>query len=75
MSVEEHTRHLREMVVEHGARGIKLHPPLQRLDFADRRLWPLIETCLELDVVVLSHSGPSRDGSGIGEPDAFRPIL
>jgi predicted TIM-barrel fold metal-dependent hydrolase len=75
MSVEENARHLREMVVEYGARGIKLHPPLQHLDFADRRLWPLIQTCVELDVVVLSHSGPSRDGSGIGEPNAFRPLL
>ncbi len=75
MSIDDNVRHLREMVDRHGARGIKLHPPLQRLDFADRRLWPLIETCVELDVVVLSHAGPSRDGSGIGEPDAFRPIL
>lgn len=75
MAVDETVRHLREMVVERGARGIKLHPPLQRIDFVDRRLWPLFEACVELDVVVLSHSGPSRDGSGIGEPDAFRPLL
>jgi len=75
LSVEQNIAHLEEMVKLHGAQGIKLHPPLQRLDFADRLIWPILEACVRLDVVVVSHAGPSRDGSGRGEPDAFRPAL
>jgi len=75
LTMDENVAHLEEMATGHGARGIKLHPPLQRLDFADRSIWPIIETCRRLDLVIVSHSGPSRDGSGLGEPEAFRPIL
>lgn len=75
LSVEANVAHVEEMAADHGACGIKLHPPLQRLDFADRAIWPIIEVCSRLDLVIVSHSGPSRDGSGLGEPQAFRPIL
>lgn len=75
MTVDENVAHLEEMVSDHGARGIKLHPPLQRLDFANEAIWPIIETCSRLDIVIVSHAGPSRDGSGLGEPERFRPIL
>jgi predicted TIM-barrel fold metal-dependent hydrolase len=75
MSVADNAAHLEDMATDHSAQGIKLHPPLQRLDFADRAIWPLIETCARLDLAIVSHSGPSRDGSGLGEPDAFRPVL
>lgn len=75
MSVADNVAHLEEMAAGHGAKGIKLHPPLQRIDFADRSIWPIIETCARLDLAIVSHSGPSRDGSGRGEPDSFRPIL
>ena len=75
LTVDENVAHLEDMAADHGARGIKLHPPLQRVDFADRSIWPIIETCRRLDLVIVSHSGPSRDGSGLGEPEVFRPIL
>ncbi len=75
MTIEDHVAHLRNMAEHEGARGIKLHPPLQRLDFRDERLRPLMETCQELGLYVVSHSGPSRDGSGLGTPESFRPIL
>lgn len=75
MSVADNVTHLEAMAAHHGAQGIKLHPPLQRLDFGDPTIWPIIEACARLDLVIVSHSGPSRDGSGRGEPDAFRPIL
>lgn len=75
LSVEENVAHLEEMATGHGAAGVKLHPPLQRLDFADRAIWPIIETVARHDLVIVSHAGPSRDGSGFGEPESFRPIL
>jgi predicted TIM-barrel fold metal-dependent hydrolase len=75
LSVDENVAHLEEMVADHGAKGIKLHPPLQRLDFSNRSMWPIFEACQRLGVVVVSHAGPSRDGSGIGEPASFRPVL
>jgi hypothetical protein len=75
MSIEDHVAHLRNMVQHEGARGIKLHPPLQRLDFRDESLYPLFGACQDLRLYVVSHSGPSRDGSGLGTPESFRPIL
>lgn len=74
MSVQENVRHLEEMVAR-GARGIKLHPPLQRLDPSNPALAPLFSACVGMGLVVLSHSGPSRDSSGRGEPDSFRGLL
>jgi hypothetical protein len=75
MAVPDLVAHIRAMVLDHGAQGIKLHPPLQRLDLADRAFWPIFELCRELDIGIVSHSGPSRIGPQFGEPDAFRPVL
>ena len=73
--VAENVAHLEEMARNHGAAGIKLHPPLQRLDLSTDALFPILEACASLDLVVLSHCGPTRDGSGIGEPESFRAVL
>ncbi|HET8786132.1 MAG TPA: amidohydrolase family protein [Candidatus Limnocylindrales bacterium] len=67
--------HLRDMAENHGARGIKLHPVLQQLDLGDPGLAPLFEACSHLDLTVLTHSGPSRDGPQYAEPDAIRSLL
>ena len=75
MSVAKNVAHLDEMATGHGAAGVKLHPPLQRLDFADQAIWPIIETVARLDLAIVSHAGPSRDATGFGEPESFRPIL
>jgi predicted TIM-barrel fold metal-dependent hydrolase len=75
LSVEDAVAHLEDMVLNHGAVGIKIHPPLQHFDLGNRDLWPIFEACRRLDVVVVSHSGPSRDGRPYGEPDSFRPLL
>jgi predicted TIM-barrel fold metal-dependent hydrolase len=75
LSVTENVSHLETMARDHGAAGIKLHPPLQRLDFSDDGILAILEACAALDLVVLSHAGPSRDGSGLGEPRSFRPML
>ena len=63
--------HIRDIVVNHGARGIKLHPVLQELYVGDKAMWPMYETCQELGIPILSHSGPARGGEPFAEPRAF----
>ncbi len=75
MTVGENVEHLEQMARDEGARGIKLHPPVQRLDLDDRAIWPIFETCARLGLVIVSHSGPSRDGSRRGTPESFRSVL
>jgi predicted TIM-barrel fold metal-dependent hydrolase len=74
MSVADNVAHLEAMVGD-GAKGIKIHPPVQHLELGDRSIWPLFDACIGLDLAVVSHSGPSRDGSGRGTPESFRPLL
>ena len=72
---ERGATHLRDMVENHGARGIKLHPPLQEFHASDQRMWPVYGACQELEVAVVSHSGPDRDGEPYAEPHAFAGAL
>jgi uncharacterized protein len=75
LPVPELVSHIRHMVWERGATGIKLHPPVHRLNLGDEGLWPIFELCQDLDLRIVSHSGPSRAGHQYGEPNAFRPLL
>lgn len=74
LSVDDLVVHLRAMAPRNPA-GIKLHPPVHRIDLSDESFWPVLETCEALGLRVVSHSGPSREGKQYGEPNAFRPIL
>jgi predicted TIM-barrel fold metal-dependent hydrolase len=74
LSVPDLVSHLRAMAPRIPA-GIKLHPPVHHIDMSDESFWPVLVTCQELGLRVVSHSGPSRDGKQYGEPNAFRPIL
>jgi predicted TIM-barrel fold metal-dependent hydrolase len=67
--------HLRDLVTHHGARGIKLHPVLQQFDASDPRMFPIYQACVDLDIPVLAHSGPSRSGPQFAEPRAFAGML
>jgi predicted TIM-barrel fold metal-dependent hydrolase len=75
LTPEENVAHLREMVENHGARGIKLHPVSQRFAADDPRMHPVYATCVELGAVVLSHTGPARTGEPLGEPKAFANVM
>ena len=44
-------------VSDEGLRGIKLHPPLQRIDFDDKRLFPVYDLARALNLVVVFHAG------------------
>jgi len=67
--------HLAEMVTAHGARGVKLHPVLQQFSASDPRLHPIYETCRDLAIPIVAHSGPSRVGAQLAEPRAFAEAL
>jgi uncharacterized protein len=74
LSPERNVEHLREMA-ERGARGVKLHPVVQRFEANDPRLHPVYRACTELGLTVLSHTGPARGGERFAEVPAFAPML
>jgi predicted TIM-barrel fold metal-dependent hydrolase len=67
--------HLREMVERHGARGVKIHPVVQRFLPDDPRMQPIYQVCVDLAIPILSHSGSDREGAGFAEPTAFAAVL
>ena len=68
---EEARGHLIDMVENHGARGVKLHSDSQRFMMGDKRMWPVYEACVELDVAIIAHSGRSLGRNQYSEPRAF----
>lgn len=66
--------HLRDMVENHGAKGIKLHTPLQRFYMADERMWPVYEASVELGIAIVAHSGASKGNDQYGDPSAFAEV-
>ena len=72
---EAGARHIREMVENHGARGIKLHPVLQDFNMSDQRMWPFYEVCQELGIAIVAHSGPAQGGEPHAEPRSFAGAL
>ena len=72
---DEAASHLRAMVADHGARGVKLHPALQEFHMSDERMWPVYSACVELSIPVLAHCGPSSGGDQYAEPRAFGEVL
>ena len=60
-----------------GARGVKLHPIVQRLDPAAAVLWPVYELCQELGLPLLFHSGflGRSAWNDLARPRAFADVL
>jgi uncharacterized protein len=71
LAPDENAAHLRELAERHGARGVKLHPVVQRFTPNDPRMGPVYRTCVELGLVVLSHSGTAKGATQYAEPRAF----
>ena len=46
-----------ERCVEKGARVLKIHPPIQGVDVADKRHAGFFRRCSELEVVIMVHTG------------------
>jgi len=74
LSPERNIEHLREMA-DRGARGVKLHPVVQKFEANDPRMHPVYEACIELGLTVLSHTGPAKGGEPFAEVPAFAPML
>jgi uncharacterized protein len=74
LSPERNVEHLREMA-ERGARGVKLHPVVQKFEPDDSRMHPVYQACIEMGLTVLSHTGPARGGEPFAEVPAFAPVL
>ncbi|MDD4324510.1 MAG: amidohydrolase family protein [Eubacteriales bacterium] len=55
---EDAPQELRAAVEKYGFKGLKLHPPLQNFSMLDPRVGPVIETCIDLDIPILIHTGP-----------------
>lgn len=74
LSPEENVEHLREMA-DRGARGIKLHPVVQRFSPSDPRMHDVFRACEEMGLVVLSHTGSAKGGEAFAQPAAFAEVL
>jgi len=75
MSEQENADHVRDMVENHGASGVKLHGAFQQFNMSDERLWPAYSVCQELSIPIIGHSGPDKNGDGMAEPRAFTEML
>jgi len=74
LSPEQNVAHLREME-QLGARGVKIHPVVQRFSPNDPRMHPIYEACVEMELVLLSHTGADKEGAGFAEPRSFAEVL
>lgn len=74
-SIKEAQDYIREMVEQQGARGIKLHQGLQQFYLHDERMLPICQTCVELGIPILAHSGPLRGADQYAEPRAYAKVL
>ena len=72
---EDMLAHIREMADSRGAKGIKVHPALQRFYMHDERMNSIWKTCVELGFPIVAHSGPSSSGEQYAEPRAFAAVL
>ena len=72
---ERGANHVRDMVENRGARGIKLHPVVQQFKMSDPRMWPVYATCQALGIPIVVHSGPARGGEPYAEPTNFAGVL
>jgi uncharacterized protein len=61
--------------VEKGAKGIKVHPVVQRFFPDDPRMDPTYSLCEELGLTVLSHSGLTDGPDQFADPFAFATVM
>jgi predicted TIM-barrel fold metal-dependent hydrolase len=58
-------RWFRDLVEQHGMRGIKFHPSIQGFAPNDKSAYPLLEVAQELGVPALFHTGQTGIGAGL----------
>lgn len=62
-------------MADRGAKGVKLHPVLQRFQPGDPRMTTIFEACVEGGLTVLSHSGSNAGPEQYARPGAFAPVM
>ncbi len=75
LNLEEMEAHVREMVQDHGAKGVKVHPVGQGFYMHDPRMSGVWRTCIELDLPVITHVGSAKSGDQYSTPEAFNPVM
>jgi predicted TIM-barrel fold metal-dependent hydrolase len=60
---------------ERGARGIKVHPIVQQFQPDDPRMTATYETCEDMGLTVLAHSGTNHGAAQWSDPFAFAPVM
>lgn len=75
LSIKETEAHIREMVENQGAKGIKVHPEAQGFYMNDERMLQIIRACVDFKLPIVTHSGPSRSGDSYAEPRTFTEVL
>lgn len=75
MSPEEIREEIRNMVINHGARGIKLQNAGMGLFPYDRSLWPIYEAAQDLNLPMVAHSGRWDGAAQYTEPKYFAEVL
>ena len=62
-----------------GARALKIHPPTQDVDPADRQFRPFFRRCAELGIIVMVHTGAEHSAEIVGndysDPQRLKPAL
>jgi uncharacterized protein len=74
LTPEENVEHLREMAGR-GAKGIKVHPVVQRFEPGDPRMHPVYEACREMGLAVLSHTGSAKGSETYADPNGFAAVM
>lgn len=69
---DEAADHLDDLVKNHGARGIKLHAGSQRFTMDDRRMWPIYDSCVQLDIPIVAHSGRDLGQTQYSDPRSYQ---
>jgi predicted TIM-barrel fold metal-dependent hydrolase len=75
LSPEEMEAHVREMARDRGAKGVKVHPVSQGFYMHDPRTLGVWRVCVELDLPVIAHVGPAKNGNQYATPEAFTPVM
>lgn len=75
--MDEHTMtaEILDKVNKQGAKGIKLHPAVQRFFPNDRRLWPAYQTAQQLGLPIICHSGTFLTPFQYAQPKNFDEVL
>jgi predicted TIM-barrel fold metal-dependent hydrolase len=72
---KEAKNHIHDLVDNYGARGIKLHTSMQGFYLHNEKMVPILQTCMELDLPIVAHSGADIGVEQFSEPKAFKETL